>query len=79
MGGRVKRCVVCQVRPPTRKGRCMTCYQFLRRNGYDRPEGLVVRAACYGRSGPRDHDGGPLIAWWNRVPASLFSRCTRRL
>lgn len=36
-------CSVCTWRPATHKGRCHTCYMFWRRNGFDRPEELVIQ------------------------------------
>jgi hypothetical protein len=39
----VKRCLNCRARRAVSKGRCATCYRFWIRNGYDRPESLIVR------------------------------------
>ena len=35
-------CSVCEWRPATRRGRCIGCYQYWRRNGTDRPDHLIV-------------------------------------
>lgn len=38
-------CLVCRWRPSIVKGRCRTCYEYLRRNGSDRPDALVTAHA----------------------------------
>lgn len=40
----MKRCSNCRWHTATRKGLCLTCYMYKRRNGVDRPWGLIVRA-----------------------------------
>lgn len=43
MSGRL--CAICEANPVVAKDRCMTCYQYRRRNGVDRPEGIARRQA----------------------------------
>lgn len=44
-GGLSVTCANCGARPVISDDRCRACYQFRYRNGYDRPDKLIVRAA----------------------------------
>jgi hypothetical protein len=37
-----KWCINCEAHPAVKKQRCNTCYMFLYRNGFDRPEEMIV-------------------------------------